>query len=69
MLGFVAKEGFTTAIDELKALSDEIGAISSTVDASQLDEVEQLFTNVEQKLGVPALVGAAAFLDNLHLAV
>lgn len=27
MLGFVAKEGFTTAIDKLKALSDEIGAI------------------------------------------
>ncbi|MEH2093951.1 SDR family NAD(P)-dependent oxidoreductase [Nostoc sp.] len=57
----LAKEGFTIAlaarqIDKLKALSDEIGAVSFTADASQLDQVEQLFTDVEQKLGVPTLV-------------
>ncbi|PHM11548.1 SDR family NAD(P)-dependent oxidoreductase [Nostoc sp. 'Peltigera malacea cyanobiont' DB3992] len=57
----LAKEGFTIAlaarqIDKLKALSDEIGAVNFTADASQLDEVEQLFTDIEQKLGVPTLV-------------
>ena len=57
----LVKEGFTIAlaarqIDKLKALSDEIGAVSFTADASQLDEVEQLFTDVKQELGIPTLV-------------
>ncbi|WP_230966243.1 SDR family NAD(P)-dependent oxidoreductase [Nostoc sp. NZL] len=55
------KEGFSVAlaarqIDKLSALSDEIGAVSFAADASKVDEVEQLFKDVEQKLGVPTVV-------------
>ncbi|QLE54663.1 SDR family NAD(P)-dependent oxidoreductase [Nostoc sp. TCL26-01] len=56
-----AKEGFSVAlaarqIDKLSVLSDEIGAVNFAADASQPDEVEQLFQNVEQQLGVPTVV-------------
>lgn len=56
-----AKEGFAVAlaakeIDKLSVSADEIGAFNFAADASQPDEVEQLFQNVEQKLGVPTVV-------------
>ncbi|MDM9384006.1 SDR family NAD(P)-dependent oxidoreductase [Chlorogloeopsis sp. ULAP01] len=56
-----AKEGFTVAlaarqIDKLKGLSDEIEAVSFTADASKPDDVNQLFHNVEHKLGAPTVV-------------
>ncbi|MBW4687941.1 MAG: SDR family NAD(P)-dependent oxidoreductase [Komarekiella atlantica HA4396-MV6] len=56
-----AKEGFAVAlaarqIDKLSVFSDEIGAVSFAADASQPDEIEQLFQNIEQKLGVPTVV-------------
>ncbi|MGE5655349.1 MAG: SDR family NAD(P)-dependent oxidoreductase [Actinomycetota bacterium] len=56
-----AKEGFTVAlaarrIDKLKALSEEIGAVSFAVDAAKPDEVNQLFNQVEQRLGTPTVV-------------
>nr|WP_225225948.1 SDR family oxidoreductase [Komarekiella delphini-convector] len=56
-----AKEGFAVAlvarkIDKLSVFADEIGAFNFAADASQPDEVEQLFQNVEQKLGVPTVV-------------
>lgn len=49
----LAKEGFKIALaarqtDKLRALSQEIGAISFTADASKLDEVNRLFNEVEQ---------------------
>ncbi|WP_242055642.1 SDR family oxidoreductase [Nostoc flagelliforme] len=55
------KEGFSVAlaarqIDKLSELSDEIGAVSFAADASKPDQVEQLFKDVEQKLGVPTVV-------------
>ncbi len=55
------KEGFSVAlaarqIDKLSALSNEIGAVSFAADASKPDQVEQLFKDVEQKLGVPTVV-------------
>lgn len=54
-------EGFSVAlaarqIDKLSALSQEIGAVSFASDASKPDEVNQLFHDVEQKLGVPTVV-------------
>lgn len=56
-----AKEGFTVALasrqpDKLSKLSSEVGGASFAVDASKPDEVNQLFNDVEQKLGVPKLV-------------
>ncbi|MBW4424781.1 MAG: SDR family NAD(P)-dependent oxidoreductase [Nostoc desertorum CM1-VF14] len=56
-----AKEGFTIAlaarqIEKLTQLSNEIGAVSFAADASKLDEVEQLFIDVEKKLGSPNVV-------------
>jgi NAD(P)-dependent dehydrogenase (short-subunit alcohol dehydrogenase family) len=56
-----AKEGYTVAlaarqIDKLSALSDEIGSVTFAADASKPDEVERLFQNVEQQLGVPTVV-------------
>ncbi len=55
------KEGFTVAlasrqIDKLSNLSQEIGAISFAADASKPDDVNQLFHDVEQKLGAPTVV-------------
>lgn len=56
-----AKEGFTVALasrqpDKLSKLSSEIGGASFAADASKPDEVNQLFNDVEQKLGVPKVV-------------
>ncbi|HAX78963.1 MAG TPA: oxidoreductase [Cyanobacteria bacterium UBA11372] len=56
-----AKEGFTIAraarrIDKLNALSEEIGAVSFAVDAAKPDEVNQLFSQVEERLGTPTVV-------------
>jgi NAD(P)-dependent dehydrogenase (short-subunit alcohol dehydrogenase family) len=56
-----AKEGFTVAlaarqIEKLTQLSSEIGAVSFAGDASKPGEVEQLFIDVENKLGSPNVV-------------
>jgi NAD(P)-dependent dehydrogenase (short-subunit alcohol dehydrogenase family) len=56
-----AKEGFTVALasrqpDKLSQLSADIGGVSFAADASKPDEVNQLFNDVEQKLGVPKVV-------------
>ncbi|GAB1541718.1 SDR family oxidoreductase [Scytonema sp. NUACC21] len=56
-----AAEGITVAlaarqIDKLSALSQEIGAVSFACDASKPDRVNQLFSDVEQKLGTPTVV-------------
>ncbi|MEI6329382.1 MAG: SDR family NAD(P)-dependent oxidoreductase [Pseudanabaena sp. ELA645] len=56
-----AKEGITVAlaarqIDKLAGLAEEIGALRFTADASQPDQVEQLFNQVEQQLGIPTIV-------------
>lgn len=56
-----AKEGITVAlaarqIDKLAGLAGEIGASRFTVDASKPDQVEQLFNQVEQQLGIPTIV-------------
>ncbi|MUH00394.1 SDR family NAD(P)-dependent oxidoreductase [Scytonema sp. UIC 10036] len=56
-----AAEGIKVAlaarrIDKLSALSQDIGAISFACDASKPDEVNQLFSDVEQKLGTPTVV-------------
>jgi NAD(P)-dependent dehydrogenase (short-subunit alcohol dehydrogenase family) len=56
-----AKEGFAVAlaarqIEKLTQLSSEIGAVSFAADASKPDEVEQLFIDVENKLGSPNVV-------------
>ncbi|KAF3885154.1 MULTISPECIES: SDR family NAD(P)-dependent oxidoreductase [Nostocales] len=56
-----AAEGIKVAlaarrIDKLTALSQDIGAISFACDASKPDEVNQLFHDVEQKLGAPTVV-------------
>ncbi|KYC38945.1 oxidoreductase [Scytonema hofmannii PCC 7110] len=56
-----AAEGIKVAlaarrIDKLSALSQDIGAMSFACDASKPDEVNQLFNDVEQKLGVPTVV-------------
>ncbi|MEH2393559.1 MAG: SDR family NAD(P)-dependent oxidoreductase [Nostoc sp.] len=56
-----AKEGFTVAlaarqIEKLTQLSSEIDAVSFAADVSKPDEVEQLFIDVENKLGSPNIV-------------
>ncbi|MEH2224307.1 SDR family NAD(P)-dependent oxidoreductase [Nostoc sp.] len=56
-----AKEGFTIAlaarqIEKLTQLSSEIGAVSFAADASKPDEVEQLFIDIENKVGSPNIV-------------
>ncbi|MBD2497998.1 SDR family NAD(P)-dependent oxidoreductase [Nostoc sp. FACHB-280] len=56
-----AAEGMSVAlaarqIDKLNTLSQEIGAVSFACDASQPNDVNQLFNNVEQKLGAPTVV-------------
>lgn len=56
-----AKEGITVAlaarqIDKLAGLAEEIGASRFTVDASKPDQVEKLFNQVEQQLGIPTIV-------------
>ncbi|BAY15989.1 short-chain dehydrogenase/reductase SDR [Anabaenopsis circularis NIES-21] len=56
-----AAEGMSVAlaarrIDKLSTLSQEIGAVSFACDASQPNDVNQLFNNVEQKLGAPTVV-------------
>ena len=56
-----AKEGFTVGlaarrIDKLNALSEQIGAVSFAVDAAKPDEVNQLFNQVEERLGTPTVV-------------
>ncbi|TYQ31009.1 SDR family NAD(P)-dependent oxidoreductase [Pseudanabaena sp. UWO310] len=59
-----AKEGITVAlaarqIDKLAGLAEEIGALRAlrfTVDASKPDQVEKLFNQVEQQLGIPTIV-------------
>jgi len=56
-----AGEGMSVAlaarrIDKLSTLSQEIGAVNFTCDASQPNEVNQLFNDVEQKLGTPNVV-------------
>lgn len=56
-----AAEGMTVALasrqtDKLSTLSQEIGAVSFAADASKLDDVNRLFHDVEQKLGVPTVV-------------
>ncbi|MCC5639120.1 SDR family NAD(P)-dependent oxidoreductase [Nostoc sp. CHAB 5844] len=43
-------------IDKLSTLSQEIGAVSFACDASQPNEVNQLFNDVEQQLGTPTIV-------------
>jgi NAD(P)-dependent dehydrogenase (short-subunit alcohol dehydrogenase family) len=43
-------------IDKLSALSQDIGSVSFACDASKPNEVNQLFNDVEQKLGVPTVV-------------
>ncbi|MFB2894765.1 SDR family NAD(P)-dependent oxidoreductase, partial [Aerosakkonemataceae cyanobacterium BLCC-F50] len=77
-----AAEGMTIAlaarrVDKLSALSGEIGAASFTCDASKPDEVNELFNQVEQKLGVPTVVvynpslripGALIELDPIEVA-
>ncbi|BAY46213.1 short-chain dehydrogenase/reductase SDR [Scytonema sp. HK-05] len=56
-----AKEGITVAlaarqIDKLSQLSSEIGAATFAADVSKPDEVEQLFIDVENKVGSPNIV-------------
>ncbi|AKG21425.1 SDR family NAD(P)-dependent oxidoreductase [Calothrix sp. 336/3] len=56
-----AQEGFKVAlaarqVDKLKILSQEIGAVSFAADATKLDDVNRLFRDVEQILGVPTVV-------------
>ncbi|MFB2875619.1 SDR family NAD(P)-dependent oxidoreductase [Floridanema aerugineum] len=77
-----AAEGMTIAlaprqVDKLSTLSEEIGAASFICDASKPDEVNELFNQVEQKLGVPTVVvynpslripGALIELDPIEVA-
>lgn len=56
-----AKEGITVAlaarqIDKLADLAEEIGASRFTADASKPDQVEQLFNQVAQQIGIPTIV-------------
>ncbi|MEH2322471.1 MAG: SDR family NAD(P)-dependent oxidoreductase [Nostoc sp.] len=56
-----AKEGFTVAlaarqIEKLTQLSTEIGAVNFAADASKPDEVEQLFIDIDNKIGSPNIV-------------
>jgi len=57
----LTKEGFTVAlaareIDKLSSLSQEIGSLSFAADASKPDDVNRLFHEVHEKLGVPTVV-------------
>lgn len=57
----LSKEGYTIAlaarqIDKLDTLTQEIGAKSFAADVSKPDNVNQLFHEVEQSLGTPAVV-------------
>ena len=57
----LTKEGFTVAlaareIDKLSPLSQEIGSLSFAADASKPDDVNRIFHEVEEKLGVPTVV-------------
>lgn len=57
----LTKEGYTVAlaarqIDKLDAFAQEIKATSFVADASKIDDVNQLFQDVEQKLGAPEVV-------------
>lgn len=56
-----AKEGYSVAlaarqIDKLVALSDELAAIRIAADATKLENVNRLFQEVEQQLGIPTVV-------------
>lgn len=56
-----AKEGMSIAlaarqVEKLTHLSSEIGAVSFATDVSKPDEVQQLFIDVENKLGSPNVV-------------
>ncbi|MDZ8185602.1 MAG: SDR family NAD(P)-dependent oxidoreductase [Nostoc sp. ChiSLP02] len=56
-----AKEGISVALaarqtEKLNQLTTEIAAVSFAADASKPDEVEQLFINVENQLGLPNIV-------------
>ena len=56
-----AKEGITVAlaarqIDKLSQLSSEIGTATFAADVSKPDEVEQLFIDVDNKVGSPNIV-------------
>ncbi|KPQ32254.1 MAG: Short-chain dehydrogenase [Phormidesmis priestleyi Ana] len=56
-----AKNGMTIGLaarnmDKLKSLCDEISAQAFQCDASEQNEVEQLFTNVDNRLGSPDVV-------------
>lgn len=56
-----AAEGMAVAlaarqVDQLNALSEEIGAIHFTCDVAHPAQVDQLFQDVEQRLGVPTIV-------------
>lgn len=56
-----AAEGMAVALaarqtNKLGALSGEIGAVSFAADASKPNDVNQLFHDVEQKLGAPTVV-------------
>jgi NAD(P)-dependent dehydrogenase (short-subunit alcohol dehydrogenase family) len=77
-----ATEGMRVAlaarqIDKLSTLSQEIGADTFACDASQPNDVNQLFNDVEQKLGAPSVVvynpslrvtGALVELDPIEVA-
>ena len=57
----LTKEGFKIAlaareIDKLSNLSEEIGAVSFTADASKPEDVNRLFNEVEERLGSPVVV-------------
>lgn len=57
----LTKEGYTVAlaarqIDKLDTFAQEIKATSFMADASKIDDVNQLFQDVEQKLGAPEVV-------------
>ncbi|WP_427159023.1 SDR family NAD(P)-dependent oxidoreductase [Aliinostoc sp. HNIBRCY26] len=56
-----AQEGISIAlaarnVDKLAKLSEEIGAVRFAADVSQADEVQQLFNDVDKKLGSPNIV-------------
>lgn len=56
-----AKEGFKVAlaarqVDKLSPLSQEIGAVSFAVDATNSNQVNQLFQDVEEILSAPTVV-------------
>ncbi|MBN3906785.1 MAG: SDR family NAD(P)-dependent oxidoreductase [Nostoc sp. NMS1] len=56
-----AKEGFTIAlaarqIEKLTQLTSEVGAVSFAADVSKPDEVEQLFIDIDHKIGSPNVV-------------